>query len=77
MYMIVCERVCNDQVGSLIECTDCVSYSGLSVYLAYAGRSKKEPHYAHLFDPGSDAMSHPQLSGCALIGAQNLANLPV
>lgn len=32
---------------------------------------------AHLFDPGPDAVSQPQLSGRPLVAAQGLSNLPV
>lgn len=32
---------------------------------------------AHLFDPGSDAIRKPQLSGCSLTGAQDVTDLSV
>lgn len=63
----LCKRVCIDQAGAVIYV--CLTYAVPS--------SKKEPGDAHLFDPGSDAMSEPQLSGCFLTGAQNMTNLPV
>lgn len=56
-----CVCACIDQAGAVI-----------CVYLSHA-----EPSDAHLFDPGSDAMSEPQLPGCPLTGAQNLTDLPV
>lgn len=34
-------------------------------------------YHAHLFDPGLDAMTQPQLSGFPLAGAQDLTDLTV
>lgn len=49
----------------------------ISVFWTCIGSSKNETSHAHLFDPRSDAVTEPQLSGCSLTGAHNLTNLQV